>query len=422
MANIWLINHDASTPSTGMGGRHHYFARSLAAMGHKVTLIAARKHHLLRERLDTEALPAEEAVSGYRFLRLDVPGYANAHDKRRVIAWSVFAARLWAMRVKPEERPDVVLYSSPQLLGFLGAERLARRYGARLVFEVRDIWPLTLVEIGGFSPNHPVIRFFQWIEDRAYARAERVVSNLEGAVAHMAARGLDDGKFTWISNGIDLDEVQNPAPLSPEIAARIPLEGLRIVYTGTLGAANALDTLLDAAALLRDLPDVSILLVGQGRARAALEARCDALGLNNVRFLGPVPKVQVQSVLVACDVCYIGWKTSALYRWGIAANKLPEYLFAGNPIIHGFTGGNDPVAKFDAGITVPAQNPQALANMIRRLRAMPATERRRMGENGRRAALEHYDYTKLAKRLEQVLLGDFCRLTCNRSPEVEADV
>jgi glycosyltransferase involved in cell wall biosynthesis len=405
MANIWLINHYASTPSTGMGGRHHYLARALAAMGHKVTLIAARNHHLLREGLDTSALPAEEVVSGYRFLRLDVPRYAHAHDKRRTLAWAIFAARLWRMRVKPEERPDVVLYSSPQLLGFLGAERLARRLGARLVFEVRDFWPLTLVEIGGFSPNHPVIRFFQWVEDRAYASAERVVSNLEGAVEHMAARGMDSRKFAWVSNGVALDEVQNPAPLSPEIAARIPLEGLRIAYTGTLGAANALETLLDAAALLRDLPDVSILLVGQGRERAALEARCDALGLNNVRFLGPVPKAQVQSVLAACDLCYIGWQISALYRWGIAANKVPEYLFAAKPIIHGFSGRNDPVAKFDAGITVPAEDPLALADAIRRLLAMPEAERRRIGENGRRAALEHYDYAKLAKRLEQVLLG-----------------
>ncbi|MFB9149855.1 glycosyltransferase family 4 protein [Roseovarius ramblicola] len=405
MSRICIIYPESSTPQTGMGGRHHYLARELVRLGHDVTVVAARWHHLLRDGVDTDALPAEEVVEGYRFVRIDVPKYAHAHDRRRVLAWLVFAAKLPALRRRLAAAPDVVLYSSPHPVGYPGAERLARACGARLVFEVRDIWPLTLIEIGGYSPRHPFIRFLQWIEDRAYARADRVVSNLEGAVEHMVARGMDRDKFTWVSSGIALDEVAAPAPLSPEVAAQIPADGLRIVYTGTLGTANALDTLIEAAALLRDLPDVHILLVGQGRARADLEARRDALGLTNVRFIGPVPKPQVQSVLAACDVCYIGWLKSPLYRWGIAANKVPDYLFSGRPIIHGFSGGNDPVGKFDAGLTVPAEDPEALANAIRRIHAMPETERRRMGENGRRAALAHYDYAQLARRLEEVLTG-----------------
>jgi len=405
MSRICIIYPESSTPQTGMGGRHHYLARELVRLGHDVTVVAARWHHLLRDGVDTDALPAEEIVEGYRFVRIDVPKYAHAHDRRRVLAWLVFAAKLPALRRRLGAAPDVVLYSSPHPVGYPGAERLARACGARLVFEVRDIWPLTLIEIGGYSPRHPFIRLLQWIEDRAYARADRVVSNLEGAVEHMVSRGMERGKFTWVSNGIAVDEVERPEPLSPEVAAQIPEGGLRIVYTGTLGAANALGTLIEAAALLRDLPDVHILLVGQGRARADLEARRDALGLTNVRFIGPVPKPQVQSVLAACDVCYIGWLASPLYRWGIAANKVPDYLFSGRPIIHGFSGGNDPVEKFDAGLTVPAEDPEALADAIRRLHDMPEIERRRMGENGRRAALAHYDYARLARRLEQVLTG-----------------
>ena len=406
MSRIWLINFFASTPATGIGGRHHYLGRELARMGHEVTVVAARRHHVLREGIDTAALPAEEMTDGYRFLRIDVPAYAHAHDKRRVLAGLVFSARLAGLRRRLGGRPDAVLCSSPDLLSYLGAERLARGCGARLVFEVRDIWPLTLVEIGGYSPRHPFIRFLQWIEDRAYARADRVVSNLEGAVEHMAARGMDRGKFTWVSNGIALDEVAAPAPLPPEVAQQIPADGLRIVYTGTLGTANALDTLIEAAALLRDLPDVHILLVGQGRARAELEARRDALGLTNVRFLGAVPKPQVQSVLAACDVCYIGLTADPLFKFGVSPNKLFDYLISGKPVLYGIDSGKfKPVERYDAGLTVPAEDPQALADAIRRIHAMPEQERRRMGENGRRAALEHYDYAQLARRLEEVLTG-----------------
>ncbi|MDR7028998.1 glycosyltransferase family 4 protein [Rhizobium rosettiformans] len=405
MSRIWLINPYSSTPSTGMGGRHHYLARELARLGHDVTLVAARRHHLLRQDVDTDQLPEEEIVEGYRFIRIDVPRYSNAHDKRRILAWFVFTARLFQLRRRLGEKPDAVLYSSPHPIGYLAAERVARGCGARLIFEVRDIWPLTLVEVGGFSPRHPFIRFLQWIEDRAYKNADRVVSNLEGAVGHMTTRGMNANKFTWIANGIAPDEVANPDALPADVAAQIPTEGLRIAYTGTLGVANSLETLIDAATLLRDLPDVHVIIVGQGGERALLQDKRDKAQLNNVHFLNRVQKKQVQSVLAACDACYIGWLDSPLYKWGIAANKIPEYLVSGRPVLHSFSGGYDPVVKFDCGITVPAGDPQALANAIRMLHAMPEAERLRRGENGREAAFEHYDYAKLARRMEEVLVA-----------------
>lgn len=404
MSRILLINHYASTPATGMGGRHHYLARELAKMGHEVTLVAARRHHLLRDGVDADALPAEEIVEGYRFVRLDVPKYADAHDKRRVLAWLVFAAKLAFLRRRLGAGPDVVLYSSPHPVGYLGARRLARTCGARLVFEVRDIWPLTLIEIGGYSARHPAIRMLQWLEDRAYAGADRVVSNLEGAVEHMVERGMDRGKFTWVSNGIALDEVSDPEPLPAEIAGQIPSDGLRIVYTGTLGTANALETLIDAADLLRDLPDVHILLVGQGGNRTNLEAKCRALGLTNLRFLGPVAKKQVQSVLAAGDVCILSQINTPLYRFGISPNKLFEYLSAGRPIINLYSGQYDIVTKYNAGIKVAAEDPQACADAIRKLNFLSEADLQELGGNGRAAVLEYLSYKALAEKLENVLL------------------
>lgn len=404
LSNILLINHYFSTPATGNGGRTHYLARELVRLGHNVTVVGARRHHLLLKETSDDALPSEEEIDGYRLLRLNVPRYARANDKRRILAWFTFAFRLLVLHKKLGALPDVVLFSSPHPIGYLGAEYLARASGARLVFEVRDIWPLTLIQLGGYGQWHPFIRFLQWIEDRAYSRSDCVVSNLEGALEHMAARGMDKRKFTWIPNGIALDEVLKPAQLSPQVAAQIPVAGLRVVYAGTLGAANALYTLIRSVALIRDLADVTILLVGQGQERAKLEAQCYALGLHNIRFLGAVPKAQVQSLISACDVCYLGWHASPLYCFGIAANKLPEYLYSGKPIVHSYSGENDPIAKFSAGITVPAEDPKGLADAIRRLHIMSNEQRQFMGENGRRAAIEHYDYRVLARRLERVLV------------------
>ena len=390
-----------------MGGRHHYLAKELVNLGHNVTVVAARWHHLLREGVDVDALPAEEVVEGYRFVRIDVPRYSDAHDKRRVLAWFAFAARLFGLRRRLADTPDTILYSSPHPIGYLGAERLAKVLGARLVFEVRDIWPLTLMEIGGYSKRHPFIRFLQWVEDRAYAKADRVVSNLEGAVEHMVSRGMDREKFAWVSNGISLQAIDFPEPLSQEIDRQIPKDGLRIVYTGTLGVANALDTLIAAAEILRNVPGINFILVGQGRNREALQRQCDRLKLDNVHFLGPVPKKQVQSVLGACDVCYIGLTADPLFRFGVSPNKLFDYFISGKPVLYAIESGNfSPVERYQAGLQIPPEDPRALSEAILRVHAMPEYERRAMGENGRRAATEYYDYAKLAQRLEAVLLND----------------
>lgn len=406
MSTIWIINQYASTPSTGVGGRHWHLARELAARGHCVYLIAARWHHTLRDVEASEAAPAIEEIQGVRFVRVRTPHYAHAHDKQRVLNWMLFAWRLGKLSRQIPHRPDSILCSSPSLIAFLGAERLARKFGARLVFEVRDLWPLTLIEVGGYSPRHPLIRLMQWIEDRAYRVSDRVVSNLSGAVEHMVGRGMNRRKFSWIPNGFSKADTDNAEPVDEEVLARIPTGKFVVGYAGTLGVANALDTLLDAAELLQNHADIAFILLGQGKQKAALEASASERSLTNVYFLPSVSKYQVQSVLDNFDICSIGLRADNLFRFGVSPNKLFEYMASGKPIIYGIDSGRyRPVAEFRAGIEVPPQDPAALANAILRLQALSADARRRMGENGRQAALEHHEYGMLASRLEKILLG-----------------
>src|SRR5690606_27125812 len=142
------------------------------------------------------------------------------------------------------DKPDVILYSSLSLVGFLGAERLARKNKVPLYFEVRDIWPLSLIEIGGISPSHPFVRFLQWVEDRAYRKSDKVISNLKNSIVHMVSRGLDPNKFHWIPNGVSPSEGITSQALDLEINTRIPQDRFVIGYTGSIGIANCLQNLL----------------------------------------------------------------------------------------------------------------------------------------------------------------------------------
>ncbi|MFG3502812.1 glycosyltransferase family 4 protein [Pseudomonas sp. NPDC047963] len=402
---VWIVHQYASTPASGIGGRHFYLAEELARLGYRVYVIAASANHLLHTQPKLSGDVTIEKVGGFHFVWIKMPGYTEAHSKQRAINWFLFPWKIQKLARLIADKPDAVLCSSPSLIAFLGAQRLANKFNARLIFEVRDIWPLTLTEIGGLSVNHPFIRIMQWVERRAYRDADRVVSNLKNSVEHMVCLGLQRQKFYWIPNGFSRTEVEQQVRLNEQARRKLPKEKFIVGYTGTLGVANALDVLLEAASRLRTYSDIAFVLVGHGKEKEQLKQQARALGLKTLYFIDPIPKVEIQSILQEFDACYIGWRENELYRFGIGANKIPEYLFSRKPIIHSYSGACEPVKECGAGLLVPAENPQAVADAILQLYRLPQAERDRLGENGRREAEETYEYSQLARRLETVLFG-----------------
>lgn len=379
-------------------------AREMAKKGYTVYLIGSASHHLLREKPILDATFKLEKVEGFKFVWVKMPSYEHAHSKKRVLSWLLFPWRLRKLGQVIPDKPDAVLCSSPSPLAFLGAQWLARKFNARLVFEVRDIWPLTLTEIGGHSPKNPLIRLMQWVEDRAYRDSNAVVSNLKNSVEHMVTRGMARDKFTWVPNGFSKDEVSLNTPLNSKAESQLPEGKFIIGYTGTLGVANALETVIDAAEQLKEHPDICFVLVGGGKERSVLQQLVVDKELANVFLLDPIPKVEIQAMLARFEVCYIGLSKDPLFRFGVSPNKLFDYLYAGKPIIYGIESGSyKPVEDVGAGIQIAAENAEQLADAVLKLYAMAPEDRAAMGANGRKAALEQYEYGQLADKLSQVL-------------------
>lgn len=404
---IWIVHQYASTPETGMGGRHFYLAQELAKQGHKVYVIASSANHLLHSQPKLTGDITFEPVAGFTFVWVNMPAYSEAHSKQRALNWFLFPWRIQKLAKLIADKPDAVLCSSPSPIAFLGAQRLAKKFKAKLIFEVRDIWPLTLTEIGGYSPKHPFIRLMQWVENKAYKDSDQVVSNLKNSVEHMIEHGLQKDKFTWVANGFSLDEVNQNTPLTPEVKADLPKDKFIIGYTGTLGVANSLDTLLEAAEHLKEQKDIAFVLVGRGKEKVQLQASVKEKQLSNVTFIDPIPKVQIQAMLNEFDACFIGLTKDPLFRFGVSPNKLFDYLYSGKPILYAIdSGAYKPVEDAGAGLQIEPENPQALADAVLKLYQLPEAERKQMGENGRKTALEQYEYGMLAKKLEKVLFGD----------------
>jgi glycosyltransferase involved in cell wall biosynthesis len=397
--NILYLNHYAGSPALGMEYRPYYLAREWVRAGHRVQVVAADFSHV-RAR---QPQAGDDTIDGIAYRWLPTPPYQGNGLGRVKNIWA-FCRQVWAMadRLVAEVRPDAVIASSTYPMDIWVARRIARKAKARLVFEVHDLWPLSPIELSGMSPRHPFIRLVQKAEDDAYRDADMVVSMLPKVHSYMASRGLNLQKLTIVPNGITLDEWQGtPATLRDDVAQAIAARraaGQTVVgYAGSMGLPNALDHLLDAAMVLQGAP-LAIVMVGDGHERARLAQRVADEGLFNVTLLPPIPKAQIPSLLAAIDIAFIGWQRVPIYRFGIAPNKLMDYMMAGRAVLHSVEAGNDPVAESGCGLTVAPESASAIADGLRQLAALPAAERRAMGERGRAFVLAHHTYPVLAQR------------------------
>jgi glycosyltransferase involved in cell wall biosynthesis len=399
---IWIVNQYAGSPLHGMEYRHYHLARGLLARGHRVVMLSGSRSHLFTRQPRVSRPFTLQDIDGITYCWVAGPPYERAISVQRVVNMAAFAAALEALPTSRLPRPDAILVSSPSLFPLPIAARWARRYGARLAFEVRDIWPLTLEELGGLSHRHPLVVGMQRLEDYGYRVADTVVSLLPAAQGHMVSRGMAPEKFHYLPNGIDLGSRTAADP--PAAVRDAKRDGTFTVgFVGTLGHANVLETLIDAARLLE--PDeAQVVVIGHGPERDALAAR--AAGTPNVAFTGPIPKAQVGAAIRLFDACYVGYRRSPLYRFGVSPNKLFEYMAAGRPVLFAADAANQPVREADCGRTIAPEDPAGLAAAIRSLIACSPAERTRLGTNARAYVERHHDYDRLAGELERLLLEE----------------
>lgn len=430
--NILLINHYAGSPRDGMEYRPYYLAREWVRAGHRVQIVAASFSHVRTRQPGWPRGAREgfdEMIDGISYRWLRTPVYRGNGLGRAMNIWA-FLRRLWreSRHWASTFGPDVVIASSTYPMDIWVARRIARRANSTLVYEVHDLWPASPIELSGMSRRHPFIRVCQKAEDDAYRDADVVVSMLPKVADHMRAHGLDLRKLHIVPNGIALDEWLG-APgvllpnLTPDLATALDAHraaGRTIVgYAGSHGLPNALDVLLDAAALLLQSdaagagasasagaaipPQIAIVLVGDGHEKARLAERVRREGLRNVMLFAPVPKAQIPALLARFDIAYIGWQRVPIYRFGIAPNKLMDYMMAGRAVLHSVEAGNDPVTESGCGLTVAPEAPAAVADGLRSLAALLPEARAAMGERGRAFVVAHHSYQVLAQRFIEAL-------------------
>ncbi|HOU95416.1 MAG TPA: glycosyltransferase family 4 protein [Bacteroidales bacterium] len=390
-----------------MAYRIYQFSCEFIKRGHEVFILAASFSHLRYINPRVKSTFTDEIIDGIHYKWIKTPSY-NGNGFKRVMHIFLYNLKLWiyAGRIAKEINPDVVIASGVTPLDFSGCYRIARKANAKIIYEVGDLWPLTPIELGGYSKYHPFIIVMQWAENYAYKHCDSVISLLPNSLNYMVLHGLTSEKFNYIPNGINIDEWENKEDIPFEyesIIKMLKLQGKTLVaYTGSHGVANALDCLIDVANLLKN-EDIVFFLVGSGSEKENLKRKANILQLNNLYFLDPISKKSIPSFLEMIDILYIGLKRQPLFRFGISPNKLFDYMMAGKPIVQAIDAGNNIVKDANCGVYVEPENVEEISSAILKIKSLAHEEREQMGNNGKEYVIEKHSYNILVNNFLNVI-------------------
>jgi glycosyltransferase involved in cell wall biosynthesis len=307
-------------------------------------------------------------------------------------------------------RDGVIIATSPQILvgmsGFITRSVRLRPW----VFEVRDLWPESLVGVGQATAGSLLYRSVGHIANFLYRHATHIVVDGEWKRRHLINLGVDDRRVSVIMNGIEEgfcpdpdteDSKQSRLELRNELGLR---DEFVLLYAGTLGMAHGLETLLQAAERLRDRSDVVFLVMGAGAEREQISKLVERMRLYNVRLLEKQPRERVPAFLAASDACLIPLRNKEIFKTAIPS-KLFEAMAAARPAILGVEGeAKEILLSSQAGLAVQPEDPAAVAEAILQLKENPSLCRT-LGENGRRAVLQKYLRASQAAEYLKLLNG-----------------
>lgn len=379
-------------------------AQTLLDRGHEVAVLTGYPNYPTGQLYAgyRVRLRQRELLAGVPVVRAPLYPDHSRSGLRRVLNYASFALSSALLGPWLVERPDVIFVYHPPLTVGLPAILLSSLWRVPFVYQVQDLWPETLSATGMLNNRrvlHWVGQFARWV----YAHAHSILVISPGFRRNLLDKGVPASKIHYISNWVDT-EMYHPAAPDPGLAAELGLAGrFNIMFAGNIGEAQGLETVVAAADLLRDLPDVQFVIIGDGIARPQLEQTAQARSLSNVRFLGRYPATAMSELYALADVLLVHLKDDPLFRITIP-HKTLAYLATGKPILAAIAGdAAQLIAQEGAGMACPPSDPASLAATVRRLHALDPNTLSQMGAAGLAAVEAKYSRPMVISQIEAVL-------------------
>lgn len=408
MKKVWLVSHYAMPPHLEQRAKTIKYAEYLQQMGYEVLLITASTiHNTDINLIEDKSKFIEKTYNDLHYVHIKCNQY-NGSGVKRVYNLIQFQHRFGKV-MKKFENPDVIVCDC-NCINYFGIMRFARKKGIKFISEIRDLWPLSIVEYMGIGEKNPIIKFLYKQELRMYRLSDAIIFSMEGGKDYILEKHWEKkvclDKIFNINNGVDLAEFNENANAKSFFDDDLESDKFKVLYLGSIRKANDLDILISSAKKVQELSDKIVFLIyGDGTDRARLEQRCIDEKIGNVVFKGSVNKSLVPFVLSKSNLNSIIVKPTGVMKYGCSLNKLFDYFASGKPIISNLDVKYDLILRYKCGSVT--SNMDDYADEIIRISNLSKENYDVLCENSLRAARD-YDYKELTKKLENALEYAFC--------------
>lgn len=371
--------------------------------GHEVTVVTCAPNHPKGRVYPgyTNKLFQRESIDGISVIRLWTYVTANEGFVKRTLNYiSYLFAVVFAIPFLP--KTDVVVSTSPQFFCGLAGYFVKLFKCARWVLEIRDLWPESIIAVGAIT-NNSIISVLEYIEKKAYQKADHIVVVTDSFKTFIVAKGISSDKITIIKNGVDLS-FYRPEEIEANDVFDLKLDSRFVAsYFGTHGMAHHLETILEAAEILSERDDIVFVLVGDGAEKHKLLEIKRKKNLQNVIMLEQQGKDKMPNLWALSDVSLVLLKKSDLFKT-VIPSKIFESMAMKKPIILGVEGEvKGMITEGESGICIEPENAEELAEAVLEL-AESSELRDKLGINGNEYVVKYFDRQVLAERFEKLMV------------------
>jgi len=376
-------------------------AKEMSQLNNVVRLITSDANHF-SSMPKTNKIYNHEHQQGVSITWIKTYKYLKTASFKRVLSWLDFEWKLFRMPIDKNAKPDVVIVSSLSIFSIIYGFFLKKRFNSFLVFEIRDIWPLTLVEEGGFSSWNPLTILIGLIEKFGYSNSDLIVGTMPNLKQHIINRGILNKSIFCSPLGFDPSNFEELNFFMNNPFEKLKSEGKLIIgYCGSMGISNGLDLFIQTIKDMDNCPEIQFLLVGSGDMRDNYIKELESN--SNVVFLPRIPYSDVKYFLDICDILFLSTMESKVWLYGQSMNKVVDYMLAAKPIVAIYSGFPSMINEANCGVYLDTQSSQELKNQFLNFANLSKQERRLIGLNGRTWIFENRSYKKLAKEYYDII-------------------
>lgn len=404
--NILYIDHYAGSNSLGMEFRPFYLAKEWKKQNINTYILAADYSHLRKVNPTVSKDLEIQNIDGVDFIFLKTIKYDGNGVKRTLSMFEfLLKGKHYAKKISEIVKPDVVICSSTYPLDTYIGQKIAKLTNAKVIHEIHDLWPLSPMELGNMSKNHPFIKVMQIAENSAYKNSDVVVSILPNTEPYIRSLGFKVPVIN-IPNGLLNETIEEHFPGNENVINLIEnfkKDGKFIVgYSGGISVSNAMQDFMDAMKILKEEENIAAVIIGDGILKENLIKFKEENDLINVHFVGSIKKSEVKETLSHMDALYIGSQKSKLYEYGVSANKIFDYMLVGLPIINAFDTKHSPMNYLGNTIECKANDSKEIANGIIKASKLTREEREKIKIDSIQYIKDNHNYNNLAYKFSEL--------------------